>query len=360
MKAVIILLCTAISCFSQVNDSLLYQLKNISNDTERVNQLYKIGFSLRNSAIEDAFDIATYCEQAAIESNSSNHLAKAYNLLGVLNNKVGKYQTALSYQNKSLYYNHQANNALGIAHNQTNIGNIYASLKKFNLAEQAQLKALNSYNAINNKLFIAKCLQNIGELKFLQANYMPALQQYKQALGYAAEINDYELMANCNNNIAATLINLNHCDSAIAYLQECEKYLALTEDEIELADCYNNYANIYIHLFDLEKADFYITKADSISNVNNYWEMIIELYDTKALYCEKAQNYKEALLWSKKYHHVKDSLANLEVDSAIDAFQEAKQNNSYETKTQTSLTIYLTGLFVLSLGILLFLFRFKR
>ena len=44
MKLIIISILLSFTGFSQVNDSLLYQIKTIENDTERVNQLYKTGF----------------------------------------------------------------------------------------------------------------------------------------------------------------------------------------------------------------------------------------------------------------------------------------------------------------------------
>ena len=54
------LLCyQSLVCGAQVGDSTLYQLLQLPNDTERVNQIYQQGFNLRNADIELAFQYAT-------------------------------------------------------------------------------------------------------------------------------------------------------------------------------------------------------------------------------------------------------------------------------------------------------------
>ena len=83
----------------------MYQLKNIPNDTERVNQIYKAGFEMRNSNPELAYQYAIVCEAEAVKSNSDKHLAKSYNLLGVLFFKKGNYQQAIKFQKKALSIN---------------------------------------------------------------------------------------------------------------------------------------------------------------------------------------------------------------------------------------------------------------
>lgn len=84
MKLIIISILLSFAGFSQLNDSLLYQIKTIENDTERVNQLYKTGFDIRNTDPELSYKIATLCEKEALKSKSIVHLAKSNNLLALL------------------------------------------------------------------------------------------------------------------------------------------------------------------------------------------------------------------------------------------------------------------------------------
>jgi tetratricopeptide (TPR) repeat protein len=121
MRIIILLIITTITCIAQVPDSVLYQLKNIPNDTERVNQIYKAGFEMRNSNPEVAYQYALVCEQEALKSNSNKHLAKSYNLLGVLFFKKGDYSSAIKFQKKALGLNQVSKYNLGMAINQTNL-----------------------------------------------------------------------------------------------------------------------------------------------------------------------------------------------------------------------------------------------
>ena len=86
----------------QENDTLLPRILALNNDTEKVNQLYTRGFSLRNSDPQTAFYYANLCEEKAQISESKIHLAKSYNLLGILFYKKGDYKTALAYHKKAV------------------------------------------------------------------------------------------------------------------------------------------------------------------------------------------------------------------------------------------------------------------
>jgi hypothetical protein len=105
---------------------LLYQIKTIENDTERVNQLYKTGFDIRNTDPELSYKIAGICEQESQKSKSIIHLSKSNNLLALLFYKKGDYTKALQYQKKSLLLSQAINNQFWIAINQANLGNIYS------------------------------------------------------------------------------------------------------------------------------------------------------------------------------------------------------------------------------------------
>jgi tetratricopeptide (TPR) repeat protein len=264
MKQAIILIFLSFTYFAQVNDSLLYQIKNIENDTERVNQLYKTGFDLRNSDPELSYQYAVICEQEALKSKSAIHIAKSYNLLGVLFYKKGDYTKALQFQKKSLQLNQSVHNEFGIAINQANIGNIYSDINYPKLAEYAYLQSLQASNKTNNTIQITRCLINIGVLKHNQKQLNAAIKQFEEALNYANTIGNYELIATCYNNIGTILREQNKLDSALMYLEEGLKIRQLIDDDFELADSYNNIAMVYIKQKNFDQAASYILLADEI------------------------------------------------------------------------------------------------
>jgi tetratricopeptide (TPR) repeat protein len=361
MKLIGLLLFLSLACYSQVQDSALYQILNIPNDTERVNQLYKTGFDLRNSNPQLAYQYAKACEEEGLKCNSPKHLAKSYNLLGLLFYKKADYSKALQYQKKSLELNQSVQNQFGIAINQANLGNIYSDINYLGLAEYSYLQSLQASNKTNNTLQITRCLINLGVLKFSQKAYEPAIRQFKEALIYAEEINDYDLIANCNNNIGAILIVQNKPDSALQYLEEGLKIIQLTDNEFEEADYYNNIANVYIKKHEFAIANHYILITDSICKKYDYTEALLELYHTKSLFYAAQKNYEQAYFWIKQHYQLKDSLQKIN-KATIDMDFIDNQNLTHTDANHESLNNQwlLLLLILLIIGIPLFLIQFKR
>lgn len=363
MKLVFIFIILSFTCLSQVNDSLLYQTQHIENDTERVNQLYKIGFDSRNNDPDMSYEFAKVCEQEALKTNSPKHIAKAYNLLGVLYYKKGNFSKALNYQKQALALNQSINNETGIAINQTNLGNIYSDINYLQLAEQSYLKALQAYNKTNNTLHIARSLINLGVLKYNQKQYNAAIKQFEEALTYANNIGENELVASCYNNIGAILREQNKLDSALLYLEESLKTRQLIDNEFELADSYNNIALVFIKQKNFNQAANYISLADEISTKYDYTEALLELYHTRSLFFEAQQNFEQANVWLKKHYTLKDSIQTIEKSTIELEFSNNLETVKSEKTTTNHLNnfwLFLSCLIILVVGIPLFLIRYKR
>lgn len=362
MKLIILLLFLSFTCFAQVNDSLLYQLKSIENDTERVNQLYKTGFDLRNTDPELSYQYAITCEQEALKSKSIMHLAKSYNLLGVLFYKKGDYNKALQFQKKSLQLNQSVQNEYGIAINQANLGNIYSDINYPKLAEYSYLQSLQASNKTNNTLQITRCLINIGVLKHNQKQYNAAVKQFEEALNYATALGNHELIASCYNNIGTILREQNNLDSALMYLEEGLKIRQLIDDEVELADSYNNIAMAYILQKNFNQASNYIALADEICTKYDYPEALAELYQTRSQFYEAQNDFEQANVWLKKHYVLKDSLQKIDKENkAIEFLEDTTLNQTHTNTIKHSQSNWLLiSLILMLISIPLFLMRFKR
>lgn len=359
MKTVVLLIFLGLSAIAQQNDSLLFQVLSLDNDTERVNQLYSIGFNYRTSDPQNAYLFAINSEQEAKKCSNPKFLAKAYNLLGVLYYRKGEIQKALQFQKQALKLNQQANFDFGCALNFTNLGNIHTDLKDYVNAENYYLKALNIYNKQYNKTQIAKCLMNIGILKHDQHELDAAYQQFKIALYYAKSINDFNLMANCYNNIGIVYRAQHKPDSALFYFEESMKLKLMSDNDLELVDSYNNIALMHIELNNLKEVNYYLQAADSMSKALEYNEGLIEVLDTKSRYFEVLQKSDSALYFLKKSIALKDSLRaitteeNYEFDDNIKLQLQPKQQ-SY------SAIIFISSLLGLLIIIPMYLIRNKR
>lgn len=362
MRLLLIAILINTTCISQVNDSLLYQLQQIENDTEKVNQLYKTGFDLRNTDPQSSYDFATACEQAALKSKSPKHLAKSYNLLGILFYKKGDFTKALNFHKQALVLNQSIRNETGIANNLTNLGNIYSDINYLALAEQSYLQALQAYNKMGNTLLVARCLLNIGVLKYNQKQFNAAIKQFEQALNYANQIGDHDLIASSYNNIGTILREQNKPDSALMYLEEALKIRQQTDNEFELADSYNNIANVYILLKNYNLASNYISLSQEICTKYGYTEALLELYHTRSLFYEAQQDYQQANTWIKKHYDLKDSLHMLEKEQLDFEFQNESsldQKISSDIKRENNTWLLISLLFML-IALPLFLIRHKR
>lgn len=361
MRLLLITILIYTNCFSQVNDSLLYQLQQIENDTEKVNQLYKTGFDLRNTDPESSYDFAMACEKAALKCRSPKHLAKSYNLLGILFYKKRDFTNALNFQKQALNLNKSVQNETGVAINLTNLGNIYSDINYYDLAEKSYLQALQSYNKTDNTIQIARCLLNIGVLKYTQKKLSAAIKQFEQSLSYATQCNDHDLIASCYNNIGTILREQNKPDSALMYLEEALKIRQQTDNEMELADSYNNIANVYILLKNFNLASNYISLAQEICSKYVYTEALMELYHTRSLFYEAQENYQQANIWIKKHYILKDSLRILEKEQLDFEFQnETSQDQPVSEIKHQNNNWLLVSLLILSIALPLFLIRYKR
>lgn len=365
MRALILSLfaCFCVNGYCQ-KDSALYQLLQINNDTERVNQVYKAGFDLRNTDPQLAYKYALAAEQEAQKTNSKKHLAKSYNLKGILHYKKGDYTTALSYQHKALRLNEADAYAYGVAINQTNLGNIYSDMGYNDLAESSYLQAIKAYNSLNSRLQIENSLMNLGVLKSKFKRYDIARKYFQTALAMASEDNNVALMASCNNNIGSILVEQNQADSALLYLDESWKLLNIQENGMEMADVYINMADAWIRKNNNGKAKHYLTLADSICKVYDYTDAKVHVYDIYASLFEKQGDYRQANEWLKKHYRLKDSilqLSKVESDFALNEeppVQAEKQEEHEAPAFKNEWILVILGAFLI--GIPLFLIRYKR
>lgn len=302
---------------AQSHDSLINGLVQISNDTERVNQLYKHGFEMRNTDPAYAYRLAKACEEQALHVQSKKHLAKSYNLLGILFYKRADYTKALQYHRQALALRRDVRDKLGIAISQTNLGNIYTDLLYYKLAEVSYLDALKQYNELHNTLQTAKCLINLGVLKHEQKQATAALQNFKEALKLGNTLADYEVLAICNNNIGEVLAEQGQLDTAMLYVEEGLKMRNLLDNEVEIADSYLNMAGICIKKGQYSEAAGYLGLAEKIADAYGYLQAKVLLYRHRAELYKQQRDFEKAYECLQKGDALKDSLQNIEKENLI-------------------------------------------
>ena len=308
MRFTIFLLVTFNVVFAQQSDTLLTRILALKNDTVKVNQLYKQGFSLRNSDPKLAFYYANLCEEKALVSGSKKHLAKSYNLLGVLFYKKGDYTKSLAYHQKALGIRTAIKDKLGVALSQTNLGNIYTDLQLFERAENSYLDALEVYRETGDEKRAADCLINLGVLKQTLKQNDAAFENYVLALKLAEKLNDYEMRSLCLNNMAQVFFDKGIYEKSIAYNEDALKIRNLMDNNLEVADSYLNLAANYIRVKDYKKAIEYLDTAYAIGTRYQYYEALQTAFSSYSDYYFQLKNYEQAYYWLRKYQMSKDSI----------------------------------------------------
>lgn len=347
---------------AQQSDTLLTRILAMHNDTEKVNQLYKQGFSLRNIDPALAFYYANLCEEQAHISESKKHLAKSYNLLGVLFYKKGDFTKSLAYHQKALGIRIECKDKPGIALSQNNLGNIYTDLQLFEKAESSYLKALEIHRETGDEKRAADCLINLGVLKQTLKQNDAAFENYVLALKLAEKMNDYEMRSLCLNNMAQVFYDKGNYEKSIAYNEDALKMRNLMDNNLEVADSYLNLASNYIKLKDNEKARENLDTAYRISTHYHYYEAEQLAFKIYSEYYSALKNYEEAYSWLKKYEQSKDSIMTEQSsrEAEFDFNVPETSGHNYIKKQQLYNVWLFISVIILLIFVPLFLIRYKR
>jgi len=303
--ALFVIISTSIG--AQNFDSLVFACQKMPSDTEKVNVFYKEGFKARVFAPQYAYNCAKQAEYFATQSNSQKHLAKAYNLIGVLYYRKGDLKKALGQHKKALEIRENIKDEPGIAISETNLGNIYTDLHKNEMAERSYMKALQLNHKLNNEKQSANCYINIGVLKIGEKKFKESETYFLNAYKIARKLMDYELEAMCLNNLAVINIENKNYETAIGNCLDALKANEIMGNEMDKTDSYINLARAYYRLNDEKNWEFYVNKADSLCTVFDYLDAKCKLLLLKSGIAE-GKDPVLALQCYKAYIGLKDSI----------------------------------------------------
>lgn len=311
-------------------DSLIENyFAQLPDDSSKVMELYNKGFAARVLDMSDAFTYAKACEQAANNLGKPLLIAKANNLLGVLNFRSGKLEKAFQYHTKALKIREKLNDKEGIAFSQQNLGNVLSDMNKKQEAETSYLKALQLFNELNNFKQKSITLNNLGILKYEAQQFDAAKNYFSQSLAIGEKLNDHELQAFCYNNIGAIYDSQKNYTEALAYYEDAFELRELMGNEIDIVDSYNNIASVAFESKDLQKAKGLLYKAKQISEQNEYAEGNLSIYNfLKDIYVQE-NKFDSAYFYQSLYYKQKEALLN---DTAEEETTNLSENNSIEDK----------------------------
>jgi len=247
-------------------DSLISELPNFEQDTNKVNLLSILSFSLYSSNPDKGIEYGIMGVDLAKKLNWKNGLADCYNSIGV-NYSYGKYnlEMAIDYYFKSLEINKEIENKNGVAGNLGNIAMIYKNQAEYDKAIEYYNNALKINKELKNKNAVANKLGNIGNIYKIKANYPEALDYYTKALNIMKDLQDKKGISDNLANIGGIYKRLSNFPKALEFYHKSLKIMEDIGNRNGIAINLGNIGIIYKNQADYPKALDYYQKALKIT-----------------------------------------------------------------------------------------------
>jgi len=238
-----------------------------------------------------------------------------YNLVMVYYRK-GEYETALSFLEKELEVNLQANFQDETANVYTRMGVISKNLGNYDKATEYYQKALKIYESLEVKDGMAHTYTNIGNVYFyFTKNYKKSIDYYQQALTIFEEIEDVEGMSRIYLNIGLVYVEWGSYNKAVNFIEKSLEINKKLENEKLIAESYNHLSVVYAEQEKYSLALSYAEKALSLNKkiknsktVSHSYEAIGEIYNKWGKYYEAIKYYNLSIEMIKKMGLEKESM----------------------------------------------------
>jgi serine phosphatase RsbU (regulator of sigma subunit) len=303
------------SCFSQQNqafiDSLSKELGSVKEDTNRVNVLNALSYSLANTDPEKSRNYATNAISLSQKLNYNHGFASGIDMIGTYHERLGDYAKALEYKLQALRIHEQINDIAGISRGLNNIGVLYFRQKNFDKALEYYEKALEIAKRRKKQDAIAVYLLNIGEVYQEKGNYDKAIEYEEQSMAITRTLKDME---DC---VAFSLGIIGQCysaqgkyDKALVNMKRTVEIFGSINDKVSLAEYLIDLGNVYKKTGNMEQAIIHFERAIKVAEEikDNNWlrDAHLGLAETYAL----QQNFGKAYTYHEEYNRLKDIVFN--------------------------------------------------
>lgn len=169
-------------------------------------------------------------------------LSSTYNSVGNIHNKLGEFNSALFYYQKSLdiwtglkdSLDHKTDIAVAL----NNIGDLYKENKQYDKALAYLTKALFYKREIGNELSTAHTMTTLGQVYQFKGNHILAMRYYKEAYKIREKAADRNGIANVSNLLASVYLTTKEYREAEHYLR---KSRTIAEEDSIRAELLKNY-----------------------------------------------------------------------------------------------------------------------
>lgn len=263
--------------------------------------------------LEDPLGTITLAQEAlekAMSISSYQHIAYSYNILGLVNDDLGNYASALDYYFLSLKHSKRTDDkqAIGIALN--NIGQFFWTQGNTELAFRYLTEALPLAIETDDELTIGYVYNNLGLISDDNGDFKTASIHYENALDIFARLKDNEGRALTLHNLAWLYYAQQDWDSAWAYVVQAMELDKEINDIEGIATDYYLLGMIHLQKSEFDEALEQFYAGLQVTHNVKFAPIAAKFYREIAQANFDKEQYAEALINLEKFNEINDSLYN--------------------------------------------------
>jgi len=217
-----------------------------------------------------------------------------------------------------------------------NIGEIFRESGKYERALEYYNSALKMCTKIDSRTNKASLLGNIGEVYFLETKYEEALKYFTESFELIIEEKDMVMLGEIENKLGKIYFIYENYSKAADYFFSALIRLDKVDNKFYAIDVLVNIANLELKR-DSSKFIYYFEKAIRYAEKTKAKKKLSEVCKIVAVYYEKIENYKDALIYFKKHQRVDQEIMTSVLGNKLEILKielaHLRENQKYE-KTQ--------------------------
>jgi hypothetical protein len=343
-------------------------LLNLEQDTNRVNELNRLGYNNRLTDPEQTISYASKAKMIAENIDFENGIAEANRIQGIGNYYLNQRDSALSYYLISLRLFKKNKNEIGEAKVSNNIGNLWTDID-FDKALTYYHNTLKIAIKYNIKDLIAGSYLNVGNAYYRKKNYNVALKNYEKSSELFNDINNPVGIIQSLQNRGVIYFSLNQFSKAKSLLLNANVKAKEQELNNSVASIDLNLTSIFIAEENYKKAEEYLNEgiafAKLVKNDKIIYDFTYSYYELES----KRKNFEKALFYLKDVHaldsinYKKNIASNINlVQETLKQQQKQKENESIIDRQRYTQTLFITSatISILAIFVIFLLIRINK
>jgi class 3 adenylate cyclase len=273
-------------------DSLLTELPKAKTEKQKALLLNDLSNSYGQIDTKKAIQYGEIALSLAQKNGWKDVLSRSYNLLGMNNQRLKNYDSAIDYYLKALKINEEANNKKNVASLTSILGSLYYSKKDNSNALDYYLRATNYNEEIGNKKALLVLYSSIGNVYNDMSNTPKALEYLLKSYDLNEAAGNQQAVATISTNIATIFKSQNNPKAIDYYLKSHSINESLNNVKGQAINA-NSIGSLYFAKENYSKAlEYYSKSQTAYEQIGNKEGVARNIGNIGIAYLEMAQDPK--------------------------------------------------------------------